>query len=204
MAGLASELETVALRCIDARSTGDCIRADRTFARLLRLLAPRIARLTRRYGLIDMEDDAAQACAIGIHRALESYAPARARFTTHVTWQMRGELQSLRHRVRLDQRQGARVAGVRTESLEGSRSAAYRTFVDADALDRTEQGASDAMALSLLRRNFLRAAQPAGEWPLLVAHIFDAPIPAEFTGLHAEQRRQIVRRHLRNCAKIAA
>lgn len=53
-------------------------RIDRAFAHLLALAAPRIRYFTRAYGLGDCADDAAQACAIALHRAAERYDP-RAR-----------------------------------------------------------------------------------------------------------------------------
>ena len=90
------------------------VQVDRHVARLLRLLAPRIRYLTRSYGLSDAEEDARQACAIGLMRAVEMYYPAKASFTTLVTWQLRGELQGLRHRLRLDQRGSARAVGACT------------------------------------------------------------------------------------------
>ena len=124
---------------------------DRLYRRILALLSPRIRQLTRRYALGDMADDAAQACAIGVHRALATYDPARACFSTHVTWTMRGELQSLRHRVRLDQRDSARATGMRTVSFEalqdaGSRDDAPLQIADEGAGYAVESRASDYLA----------------------------------------------------------
>ncbi|WP_332819850.1 hypothetical protein [Sphingopyxis sp.] len=51
---------------------------DRKFARLAALAAPRIRYFTRTYGLADVSDDAAQVCAIALHRAADRYDPARA------------------------------------------------------------------------------------------------------------------------------
>ncbi|MEM8724212.1 MAG: sigma factor, partial [Pseudomonadota bacterium] len=103
-----------------------------------------------------MRDDAQQAAAIGVHRALASFDPDKARFTTHVTWQIRGELQSLRHRMRLDQRNSARNAGITTCSLDDlnaqpNENAPFE-IVDESAVCRTESGASDGMALALMDR----------------------------------------------------
>lgn len=91
---------------------------DKHFARIMQLIAPRIRHFTRAYGLIDMVDDARQACAIGVHRAICDYDPERARFTTFVNWQLRCELQALRHRVRLDSRDSAKKVAARTVSLD--------------------------------------------------------------------------------------
>lgn len=91
---------------------------DTHFGRIMRLIAPRIRHFTRVYGLVDMADDAEQACAIGVHRAICDYDPARALFTTFVNWQLRCELQALRHRVRLDSRDSAKRVGARTVSLD--------------------------------------------------------------------------------------
>lgn len=115
----ALENEVAAIRALpasgDRRNEG---RRNRHFARIMQLIAPRIRHFTRAYGLLDMADDAHQACAIGVHRAICDYDPGRARFTTFVNWQLRCELQALRHRVRLDSRDSARRIGARTVSLD--------------------------------------------------------------------------------------
>ena len=49
---------------------------DRKFARLAALAAPRIRYFTRTYGLADVSDDAAQVCAIALHRAADRYDPS--------------------------------------------------------------------------------------------------------------------------------
>ena len=69
---------------------------DKAFAAILKLIAPRIRHFIRQYGLTNHWDDAEQACAIGVHRAIQAYDPAKAQFTTFVNWQLRGELQGLR------------------------------------------------------------------------------------------------------------
>lgn len=120
---------------------------DRHFARLMKLIAPRIRHFTRAYGLLDHADDAAQACAIGLHRALEAYDPAKARFTTYVNWQLRGELQALRFRLRTDAREWAVKAGAQTISLEAlGEDLAPWSAEDREALERTEALAAETMA----------------------------------------------------------
>jgi hypothetical protein len=184
--------------------------AESDFVRLLALLRPRIARLVRQYGLSDMREDAEQAAAIGVHRALESFDCAQARFSTHVTWQIRGELQSLRHRMRLDQRRSAQSAGVSTVSLESLRlpgDAEARTLeiVDEQALQNCERLASDRMALGLLDRLLNRLDSPEDERGIVLDHILDRKAThCAGERRSSEQRRQIVRRTLRNCAKMAA
>ncbi len=146
-------------------------RADRDFGALLQLLRPRIGRLIAQYRLLDMVEDAEQAAAIGVHRALETYDPAQASFATHATWQMRGELQGLRHRMRLDQRRSAKSAGVMTVSLESLASpeagpnqpGAPYEIVDEAALQRTECAASDHMAGVMLDRMLDRLSAPLHE-----------------------------------------
>jgi hypothetical protein len=177
-------------------------RADLSFCRLLAMLEPRIARLTHNYRLTDMADDAAQVCAIALHRALDSYEPDKARFTTHVTWQMRGELQSLRHRMRLDSRQGARKAGVRSISLENMMPESPE-LQDARSHQRTESGLSAFMAGRYLDRLLDRSGQPREERALIRAHVFDRDVPAAFAQRTAEQRRQIIRRNMKHCSKAA-
>ena len=121
---------------------------DRRFARILRLIAPRIRHFTRAYGLTDWCDDAAQACAIGVYRAILSYDPGKARFTTFVNWLLRGELQSLRHRVRLEQRASARTAGASVVSLDqlGDPASARWEPQDPEAVERTEALGAETLA----------------------------------------------------------
>lgn len=200
--------------------------ANRQFAQILDLLGGRIAGLIRRYGLQDMREDAEQACAIGVHRALQSYDPAKASFSTHVTWQMRGELQ----RLRLDQRRSARKAGITTSSLEdfgGDDELAFEV-VDENALPRAEAGASSDMARHVLDRIFAdySAAQRKGEVPakpgtlgtrnfdrfsarlaqekrIVSAHFFGNTVAGDVE-LPAEQTRQVRRRVLRHFNQIVS
>lgn len=142
----ALETEVAAIRA----GARDCARSraaiDRHFARALRLIAPRIRHFTRTYGLIDMAEDAAQACAIGLHRAILAYDPARARFTTFVNWQLRGELSALRFRMRPETREGARSVGVRLVSLDALAEGAEEPLEDPAALEATEALAAETMA----------------------------------------------------------
>lgn len=203
MADFAGRLEDAARACISARTIGDRRKAERGFAAVLELLGPRMARLAREYGFADMPDDARQACAIGIHRALESYQPGKARFTTHATWQMRGELQSLRHRMRPEQRQGARNAGVRLVPI-GEEVAGTGEVADEHGEMRTEARATDAMTSASIVRLSAASQQDPREAELVLAHIFGTKIPRRFLGHSPEQRRQIVRRNLRQYARVAS
>lgn len=129
------------------------VHADRAFAAILKLIAPRIRHFTRQYGLIAHWEDAEQCCAIGVHRAIQGYDPTRAQFTTFVNWQLRGELQALRYRLMTDQRPGAKKVAASTVSLhagirgaEGDDMTLESMIVDEEALDRTESAASDYLA----------------------------------------------------------
>jgi hypothetical protein len=127
--------------------------ADRSFARLAALAAPRIRYFTRSYGLTDVAEDAAQVCAIALHRAAERYDPARARFTTYVNWQFRAELQALRHRLHGDQRCAGRRHVTATLSLDAlQEEGADAWLTDPAAEDATEQGAADNLAALLADR----------------------------------------------------
>lgn len=154
-------------------------RIDGHFARLMRLIAPRVRHFTRAYGLVDMPEDAEQACAIGVHRAIEDYDPGRARFTTYVNWQLRCELQALRHRVRLDSRDSAQRVGARTVSLDALTAAnddhAPLEIADDGAVARVEAGIAD-------------------DW----AHAaFDAMLDAYDEAMRDRARREIARAALR-------
>jgi RNA polymerase sigma factor (sigma-70 family) len=129
------------------------VTADRAFAQILKLIAPRIRHFIRQYGLAAHWDDAEQACAIGVHRAIQAYEPEKAQFTTFVNWQLRGELQSLRFRLMTDQRPSAKKVEATTVSLhamtagaDGEEASLEATIEDGDALARTEAGASDFLA----------------------------------------------------------
>lgn len=202
------EIETIAQR-LAGKSHARHASYERDFAGLLTLLSPRIAGLIRQYRLDDMYEDAHQAAALGVHRALTSYNSDKASFGTHATWQIRGELQSLRHRMRLDQRASARNAGVTTVSLDAHSDrvadAPVLEIVDEAAERRAERSASDTMALSLMDRLLEQLRASGDERKILHCHLLDRDPEGELVGSHtSEQRRQIVRRTFRNCRKVMA
>jgi hypothetical protein len=155
MSAKSDALETAVTDYFQARTALDAapgararMRADRAFARLAELAAPRIRYFTRRYGLSDVADDAAQVCAIALHRAAERYDPARARFTTYVNWQLRAELQALRLRLHGDQRTAGRRHVTATLSLEAMQAdGADDWLIDPAAEAATEQRAADRLAI---------------------------------------------------------
>lgn len=228
----AMEREVRAIRAINALAVQDDrpptprdkLAIDRHFAALMHLLGGRIHHFTRVYGLMDMPDDARQACAIGVHRAIAAYDPAQARFTTFVTWQLRGELQSLRHRVRLDQRDSAKSVGARTIPIEqraGDGEGSAYAIADEDALIRTESGAGRILASrctnalldqweeEMRRRDGGRSgaalsAKLADERDIVSSFLLESPHVAPRGSLTREQERQITRRVLRHCAVSAA
>lgn len=131
---------------------------DRAFAKILKLIAPRIRHFTRQYGLMDHWDDAEQVCAIAVHRAIQAYEPEKAQFTTFVNWQIRGELQSLRFRLMTDQRPSAKKVEATTVSLnavthgpDGEETTLDSMIEDEDALSLTEAGASGYLANAAMR-----------------------------------------------------
>jgi RNA polymerase sigma-32 factor len=130
---------------------------DRVFARIMKLIAPRIRHFIRQYGLVNHWEDAEQACAIAVYRAIQAYDPAKAQFTTFVNWQIRGELQSLRFRVMTDQRPSAKKVAATTVSLhsvaqgpEGEETTLEAVIEDENALAMTEAGASDYLATTAI------------------------------------------------------
>ncbi|WP_128891536.1 sigma factor [Erythrobacter sp. HKB08] len=205
MPSLASRIEEVASAIVAERGR-EQERADRHFRQLLEMLGPRIRYLGARYGLSDMREDAWQACALGIHRALLSYEPGKASFSTHATWQMRGELQSLRHRVRLDQRDSAKAAGITTVAIEGLRQGEARQLfeiVDDEAQPDVERAASDHLAYRSISALLDRLeATPSDRSTMLAALFGDSPLGA--TREQREKDRQVVRRLSRNCRKLVA
>jgi hypothetical protein len=129
------------------------LNTDRAFASILKLIAPRIRHFIRQYGLVAHWEDAEQAAAIAVHRAIEAYDPEKAQFTTFVNWQIRGEMQSLRFRLMTDQRSSAKKVEALTVSLQdigrsqGSEDMPFEaTIEDEDALGATEAGASAYLA----------------------------------------------------------
>jgi Sigma-70 region 2 len=126
---------------------------DRAFARVLKIVAPRIRHFIKQYGLTGHWEDAEQVCAIGIHRAIEAYDPEKAMFTTFVNWQIRGELQGLRFRLMDDQRPSARKVEATTVSLhstergpDGEDISLEAMLVDENSHSDTEAGASEHLA----------------------------------------------------------
>lgn len=128
---------------------------DKAFARVMKIIAPRIRHFIRQYGLIGHSEDAGQACSIAVYRAIQAYDPDKAQFTTFVNWQIRGELQSLRFRVMTDQRPSAKKVDATTVSLhsvakgpEGEESTLEAVIEDEGALELTEAAASDYLAVN--------------------------------------------------------
>lgn len=146
--------EVLAARLADGAKPSARQRAtvDRAYARILKLIAPRIRHFTRQYGLINHAEDAEQVAAIAVHRAIEAYDPAKAQFTTFVNWQIRGEMQSLRFRLMTDQRQSAKAVEATTVSLhqmtgaDGEETSLETLIVDEDAEEAVEAGASAYLA----------------------------------------------------------
>ncbi|HWW56021.1 MAG TPA: sigma factor [Sphingopyxis sp.] len=165
MSAKSDALEMAVTEYIQARTALDAApgqrtraQADRSFMRLAALAAPRIRYFTRSYGLTDVAEDAAQVCAIALHRAAERYDPARARFTTYVNWQFRAELQALRHRLHGDQRCAGRRHVTATLSLDALQEDGTGDWlVDPAAESATEQRAADNLAE-------LMAARLVGDW----------------------------------------
>jgi len=130
---------------------------DRAFAQVMKLIAPRIRHFIRQYGLVGHWEDAEQACAIAVHRAIQAYDPLKAQFTTFVNWQIRGELQSLRFRVMTDQRPSAKKVDATTVSInsiahgpEGEETTLEAVIEDENALALTESAASDYLAAAAM------------------------------------------------------
>ena len=128
---------------------------DKAFARILTLIAPRIRFFIRQYGLVMHWDDAEQVCAIAVHRAIAAYDPEKAKFTTFVNWQIRGELQGLRFRLMADQRPSAKKVSAATVSLDAlvmgvdGDDGVHEFLIEDDAaLPSTEAAASSFMAES--------------------------------------------------------
>lgn len=192
----------------NAQRGSERLRYDRHFAQLLKMLQPRIHHLIRTYGLGDLREDAQQACAVGVFRALESYDPSQARFATHATWQLRGELQSLRHRMRLDQRRSARTAGIRTVSLDAADGengeVDQAQFEDELAMLAVERGASDMMVRRHVDRLMDQIGSPVRERHIIHDTLFGGTDLGHLSVRQREQRRQVVRRIWRNCAKVLA
>ncbi|MBJ7498996.1 MAG: RNA polymerase subunit sigma-70 [Sphingopyxis sp.] len=160
MSAKSDALETAVTDYIQARTALEAapdararLLADRAFARLAALAAPRIRYFTRSYGLSDVAEDAAQVCAIALHRAAERYDPARARFTTYVNWQFRAELQALRLRLHGDQRCAGRREVAAIFSLDALQEEGDDEWlVDPAAEEETERAAADNLAALLADR----------------------------------------------------
>ena len=131
---------------------------DKAFVKVLKIAAPRIRHFIRQYGLTGHHEDAEQVCAIAVHRAIGAYDPTKAKFTTFLNWQIRGELQSLRFRLMTDQRPSARKVDAVTIPIhsgttngEGEETTLESLIQDESALERTEGAASDFLATDTFR-----------------------------------------------------
>lgn len=168
-------LETLVQEIVAAKSCSSSRERasyNRCFAKLMKLLAPRIRHFTRQYGLTGFWEDAEQVAAIAVHRAIESYDPAKAQFTTFVNWQIRGEMQGLRFRLMTDQRAPARKAGARTVSLEAlgrhenGELVGPETLIEDDgAIERVEAGAANYLAMAAMEKltaEYIRACRQEG------------------------------------------
>lgn len=145
---------------------------DKAFVRILKIAAPRIRHFIRQYGLSGHYEDAEQVCAIAVHRAITAYDPTKAKFTTFLNWQIRGELQSLRFRLMTDQRPSARKVDAvtipihtGTTTQDGEETSLEALVEDEGALERTEASASDFLAseaCSALVAAYIDAERKAG------------------------------------------
>lgn len=205
------------LACRESAARGGAAertRADRAFARLHRQMVARLGRAIGGGRFHGAADDAEQAVAIGLVKALDTYDPARAKFVTHATWAVRAELKTLGWQLHVDQRPCNRDRGVRTVSGHaptGGGEAAGELFdqlADAAAQPACERRAADSFAARMLeaiveRRHRREAACHEREWD---ARAVPAPKRAErHAALVARQRRDaaLVRAHLLGDADLA-
>ena len=160
MSKTSAALEAAVAEVLALRTTGENsstrrqqMLADRAFAKVMAIIAPRVRHFIKQYGLAAHWEDAEQCCAIGVHRAIQAYDPDKAQFTTFVNWQLRGELQSLRFRLKTDQRKSARKVEATTVSLhagsinaDGETQSLEAMIEDEAAIERTESGAAEHLA----------------------------------------------------------
>ena len=154
----------------------------------------------RRYGLADIREDAQQACAIAVHRALAEYDGGRSAFATFATWKIRAELQALRHKMRLDQRPAAVRTGARTVSLDAVPAGEAAPIPDEGAEARVEHGANRVMArrmVDALLDDYAAARLPAKPGTV-------APDRLRAMEARISEERALVSRHLLGTAGSAA
>ena len=138
----------------NGHSTNRARRArDHAFMAIMGILAPRIRYFTRTYGLMNHADDAEQVAALAVCKAIDSYDPEVALFTTYVNWPIKAEFQALRFRLFLDTRPASRKVGAVTIALDstyrmadGTDVSLADTLVDEAALEQVEAGASAYLA----------------------------------------------------------
>lgn len=126
---------------------------DRAFMAIMGILAPRIRYFTRTYGLTNHADDAEQVAALAVCKAIDSYDPSVALFTTYVNWPIKAEFQALRLRLFQDTRAVSRKVNAVTIPLEstyhmadGADVSLAEILVDDAALADVESGASAYLA----------------------------------------------------------
>lgn len=175
---------------------------ERAFADLMKLIAPRVRHFIRQYGFNTQVDDAQQSATIALYRALLDYDPEKSLFTTHLNWQIRGELQSLRFRIMKDRRPSTLKAAAYTISLhssavgpEGRQSSLEDLIEDDDALARTEAGAADYLAVSAATALVDRYIEVQREAALTAARQRGIP-KRQLAGMTAAQRRELQERRV--------
>lgn len=144
---------------------------NEAFAGLLKLLGPRIKHMIIRWGLSQLHDDAMQAAHIGVFKALETFDPAIAQFSTHVNFRLQAQMKDLRFHMFRDERSDALKVGARTISADAPVSAdgeGAGTIIDEveaeGALEATEASVATLLSERLLQRlleHFERAEMQA-------------------------------------------
>lgn len=98
-------LETYAQRMIELNGDDHGLKPhrlraerDRYISEIQRILRPSVRRMTNKKNLSrDLQDEFEQHTNIAIMKALSSWDPIRGKFSTHVHWEIRAELQIIQH-----------------------------------------------------------------------------------------------------------
>lgn len=125
---------------------------DDAFASIIRILDPRIRYLTQRWGLRNHAEDALQAGRIGVHKALETFDPTVAKFTTHVAFRLQAQMKDLRFHLFKDERSDAVKVGAKTISAESLRAEDDTPLIQLIESDGAEELTESAAAATMAKR----------------------------------------------------
>lgn len=136
------------------------VEKDRMIYAMQKMLAPTVTYLASRKNMMAVKDDVDQHAAIAICKALSTWIPEKASFSTHVHWQIMAELGALQHALYPDRRKLKTPQRIRFVELdkpyrEGDDSATMIDMMPVEGGEEdVESGARRNIAINAIERIF--------------------------------------------------